>query len=45
MKRLHLVMPLQIFEPLNAIAARDGRTISELIRQALLEFIARQNKV
>ena len=42
MKRLHLVMPLQIFEPLTAIAKRDGRTISELIRQALLEFIAQQ---
>jgi Ribbon-helix-helix protein, copG family len=42
MKRLNLVMPLQIFAPLKALADRDGRTLSELIRQALLEFMARQ---
>jgi predicted transcriptional regulator len=44
MKRLNLALPFQIFTPLKAIADRDGRTLSEMIRQALLEFIARQTK-
>jgi len=44
MKRFNMVLPPQIYTPVKAMAERDGRTISDLIRQAVLEFIARQNK-
>lgn len=43
MKRINFMLPPQMLQALGAKAKEDGRTVSEHIRQALTEYLRRQD--
>lgn len=42
--RLNLIVPTQILEPLRALSEKDGRGVPELIRAAIIEFLAKNKQ-
>ncbi|CAE6713655.1 ribbon-helix-helix protein, CopG family [Paraburkholderia haematera] len=43
-QRLNLILPKPILEPLKALSERDGRGVPELVRAAIIEFLAKNKQ-
>jgi hypothetical protein len=44
LNRLNLVVPMQILKPLRTLSEKDGRGVPELIRAAIIEFLAKNKQ-
>lgn len=43
-ERLNLYLPKQVSDSLKAVSQKDGRTVPELARAAIIEFVAKHKK-
>lgn len=39
-QRLNLILPKQVLDPLRALSDRDGRSVPELVRAAIIALLA-----